>query len=177
MANSKYKSSSIFLSKCICYLASLLSVAIVLTLVLPSFLGTSPSLRIIDKKDDAKIPVNITTAVDSIGTRPREPFTDLKLAYDHWDSEVGCSRFRDKFRRWTVNKMAVQQTDNGDCSNFKLDHVSVHVKMVMWIPDNLDGLYECRCELNCLWTRNEALADRADVGLYQFYGPPETVRL
>ncbi|KAF3337711.1 alpha-(1,4)-fucosyltransferase [Carex littledalei] len=174
MANSKYKSYPIFSSQCISYLASLLAVAIVLTLVLPSFLGTSPSLRIIDKKDDAKIPVNITTAVDSIGTRPREPFTDLKLAYDHWDSEVGCSRFRDKFRRWKVNKTAVQQTDSGDCSKLKLDHVSVHVKMVMWIPDYLDGLYECRCGLSCLWTRNEALADRADVGLYQFYSPPET---
>ncbi|KAJ4756650.1 hypothetical protein LUZ62_091055 [Rhynchospora pubera] len=174
MANAKSNSSpSIFSSNQIYYLAPILAVATALTIFLPSFLGSFPSLHFSGKKDSL---VNITTAVDSIGTRPREPFSDLKPAYDRWDSEVGCSQFRDKFRKWKVNNTAVQQINSGGCSEFKLDHVSVLVKQVMWIPDILDGLYECRCGLSCLWSRNDALADHADVDLYQFFGPPETKR-
>jgi hypothetical protein len=62
----------------------------------------------------------------------------------------------------------------GDCSRLKLDHVSVLVMKDTWIPDILDGLYECQCRLSCLWTRNDALADQHDVVLYQNVHPPET---
>ncbi|XP_078173101.1 alpha-(1,4)-fucosyltransferase-like [Carex rostrata] len=176
MADTKSTSSSIFSTNHIYYLAPLLAIAIALTLFLPSFLSSSPSpsLQVSDKEDDTEIPINITTVIDSIGTRPREAFADLKQAYDRWDSEIGCSRFRDKFRRWKVNESAVQQADGGDCSEFKLDHVSVWAKAVSWVPEALDGLYECRCGLSCLWTQNEVLADKHDVDLYEAYGPPET---
>ncbi|KAJ4814148.1 hypothetical protein LUZ62_026714 [Rhynchospora pubera] len=180
MANSNSNPSSIFSSNHIYYLAPLLTVAIALTLFLPSFLGSSPppspspSLPISDKEDNTEIPINITTAVDSIGTRQREPFSDLKLAYDRWDSEVGCSQFREKFRRWKVNASVVQPADAVGCSELKLDHVSVWAKAVSWVPDILDGLYECRCGLSCLWTQNEVLAHPADVEFYQALGPPET---
>jgi alpha-1,4-fucosyltransferase len=157
------------------YLAPLFSVAIVLTIFLPSFLSLPLSSQISNRDDDTDIPVNITTAVDSIGTRQKEAFSKLTLAYDRWDSEIGCSRFRDKFRRWKVNESAVQQNDGRDYSQLKLDHISVRVVQDTWIPDILDGLYECRCGLSCLWTQNEALADQPDVLLYQIFHPPETV--
>ncbi|KAJ4756651.1 hypothetical protein LUZ62_091056 [Rhynchospora pubera] len=176
MANSKYRSSSFSSSNRIYYLAPLLAIAIALFLFLPSLIGTSPSpsLQIFDKEKNIEVPINITTAVDSIGTRPREPFSDLKSAFHRWDSEVSCTRFRDKLRRLKVDESAVQQTKGGDCSELKLDHVSVWAKVPGWVPDILDGLYECRCGLSCLWTRNEVLADPADVELYQFYAPPDT---
>jgi hypothetical protein len=181
MANSKSSSStSIFSTNHVYYLAPLLAVAIALTLFLPSFLGSSsssPPLQVSEKEYDIEIPINVTTAVDSIGARQKERFVDLKLAFDRWDSEVGCPRFRDKFRRWKVNETAVQQADNRDCPKFKLNHVTVWAKAVSWVPDVLDGLYECRCGLNCLWSQSDVLADQPDVELYQAYDPPQTVRL
>jgi alpha-1,4-fucosyltransferase len=180
MADSKSNSSnSIFSTNHIYYLAPLLAVAIALTIFLPSFLGSSssPSLQLSEKEDNIENPVNITTAVDSIGTRQKEPFAELRPAFDRWDSEVGCPRFRDKFRRWKVNETAVQQADSRDCPKFKLKHVTVWAKAVSWVPDVLDGLYECRCGLSCLWSQSDVLADRPDVEVYQAYGPPQTVRL
>jgi alpha-1,4-fucosyltransferase len=175
MANSTSNSSASFCSsKHIYYLAPLISIAIVLAIFLPSFLGLPLSFQISNREEDTEIPLNITTAIDSIGTREKEAFSELKPAYDRWDSEIGCSRFRDKFRRWKVNESAVQKTDGGDCSRLKLDHVSVLVMKDTWIPVILDGLYECQCRLSCLWTRNDALADQPDVVLYQNVHPPET---
>jgi hypothetical protein len=175
MANSTSNSSaSILSSKHIYYLAPLIAIAIALAIFLPSFPGLPLSFRISNREDDTEIPLNITTAVDSIGARQKEAFSDIKPAYDRWDSEIGCSRFRDKFRRWKVNESAVQQADGGDCSRLKIDHVSVLVMQVTWIPDILDGLYECQCGLSCMWTRNDALADQPDVVLYQYVRPPET---
>jgi hypothetical protein len=134
MANSTSDSSaSILSSKHIYYLAPLIAIAIALTIFLPSFPGLPLSFRISNREDDTNIPLNIMTAVDSIGTRQKEAFSDIKPAYDRWDSEIGCSRFRDKFRRWKVNESAVQQTGGGDCSRLKLDHVSVLVMQVTWI--------------------------------------------
>jgi alpha-1,4-fucosyltransferase len=175
MANSTSNSSaSILSSNRIYYLAPLIAVVIALAIFLPSFLGLPLSFRNSNREDDIEIPVDIMTAVDSIGTRQKEAFSELKPAYERWDSEIGCSRFRGKFKRWKVNESAVQQADGGDCSQLKLDHVSVLVKEMTWIPDILDGLYECRCGLSCLWTRNVALADQPDVVLYQSVRPPET---
>jgi hypothetical protein len=114
---------------------------------------------------DTPAPV-ILTAVDSIGSRPKESFSDLIPVYDRWDQEIGCDRFRTKFKGWKVNASAVQEIDRYDCSMLKMSHASVHVKISSWLPDILEGLYLCRCGLSCLWTRNEALADKADVWLW-----------
>ncbi|KAJ3675194.1 hypothetical protein LUZ60_004236 [Juncus effusus] len=179
MANSNSNSNSIFSSNHIYYLAPLLATAIALTLFLPSFLGSSNSVSpIAESKNDTRINksivINITTAVDSIGTRQKENFSDLKPVFQKWDSEIGCIKFKNKFAGWTVNDSAVQKMDGGDCSEYKLDHVSVWARAVSWIPEVLDGLYECNCGLTCLWSRNEALADNADVEFYQALPPPET---
>ncbi|KAF0935233.1 hypothetical protein E2562_031269 [Oryza meyeriana var. granulata] len=41
---------------------------------------------------------------------------------------------------------------------------AVAVRGVTWVPDILDGVYQCRCGMTCLWSRNEeALADAPDV--------------
>ncbi|KAJ1696338.1 hypothetical protein LUZ63_004850 [Rhynchospora breviuscula] len=111
-------------------------------------------------------PPVILTAVDSVGSRPKETFSDLITTFDRWDQEVGCDRFQEKFKGWTVNASAVQEIDRYECSELKMSHASVYVKLASWVPDILDGLYQCRCGLSCLWTRNEALADKADVWLW-----------
>ncbi|KAJ4814146.1 hypothetical protein LUZ62_026712 [Rhynchospora pubera] len=108
----------------------------------------------------------ILTAVDSIGSRPTETFSDLIPVFDRWDREVGCDRFQAKFKDWKVNASAVQDIDRYNCSELKMSHASVHVKISSWVPDIMEGLYLCRCGLSCLWTRNEALADKADVWLW-----------
>ncbi|XP_072950402.1 alpha-(1,4)-fucosyltransferase-like [Typha angustifolia] len=115
----------------------------------------------------------IATAVDSIGSRPSDPFADLLPAFDRWDAEVGCAKFREKFKGWKVNASAVQG-GAVECDKLVLGHVSVAVTWVTWVPDILDGLYSCSCGLNCLWSRNRALVDKADVWLSETIPPPKT---
>nr|CAD1836854.1 unnamed protein product [Ananas comosus var. bracteatus] len=45
---------------------------------------------------------------------------------------------------------------------------------VTWVPDILDGVYECRCGLSCVWSRNVAVVDEVDVTLWESFKPPKT---
>lgn len=107
---------------------------------------------------------------------PHFPFTDLIAAFKSWDAEIGCPRFRDKYKDWTANSSAVQDFDGGgECDGIGMRHVSVLVKGWTWVPDNLDNLYSCRCGLSCLWTKSRVLADRPDALLFESVMPPSTV--
>ena len=69
-------------------------------------------------------------------------------------------------------------SDYSDCNNdLKLRHASVLVKGWTWIPDNLDNLYSCRCELSCLWTKSPVLADKPEALLFETTTPPIQVGL
>jgi hypothetical protein len=159
------------------YLIPILGFALLCTLFLFSNLDFSSYSVSLFTDNSASSPVITTkavstpaqvvhTAVDSIGSRAKEPFSDLISVFDRWDREVGCDRFQEKFKGWKVNASAVQEMDRYECSQLKMSHASVYVKLASWVPDILDGLYLCRCGLSCLWTRNEALADKADVWLW-----------
>lgn len=159
------------------YLAPILGFALLCTLFLFSNLDfstysvspasdSSVSSPVITTKDLSNPSPVVLTAIDSIGSRPKETFSDLITTFDRWDKEVGCDRFQAKFKGWKVNASAVQEIDRHDCSELKMSHTSVYVKLASWVPDILDGLYQCRCGLSCLWTRNEALADKADLWLW-----------
>ncbi|GAB4844806.1 Alpha-(1,4)-fucosyltransferase [Ancistrocladus abbreviatus] len=109
----------------------------------------------------------------SIKSQP-DPFTDLLGAFRKWDSQVGCSSFREKHRGLATNGSGYLQSFDGGlgCNGLKLEHVSVLVKGWTWIPDNLDNLYSCRCGLSCLWTKSSVLADKPDALLFETTPPP-----
>ncbi|KAI3919235.1 hypothetical protein MKW92_012803 [Papaver armeniacum] len=106
--------------------------------------------------------------------RTIDPFVDLVGAFKKWDSEVGCSQFREKHKFVGNRSTSCLQNVNGeiDCKALKMNHVSVLVKGWTWIPDNLDNLYSCRCGLTCLWTKSSVLADKPDVLLFETTTPP-----
>lgn len=106
--------------------------------------------------------------------RTVDPFVDLVGAFKKWDSEVGCSQFREKHKFVRNRSTSCLQNVNGeiDCKALKMNHVSVLVKGWTWIPDNLDNLYSCRCGLTCLWTKSSVLADKPDVLLFETTTPP-----
>ncbi|XP_065008567.1 alpha-(1,4)-fucosyltransferase-like [Musa acuminata AAA Group] len=104
---------------------------------------------------------------------PKSPFTDLAAAFELWDSQVGCDRFRSAHARWAANASAIQ-ADGGDCAAVGMDHVSVLVKGWTWIPDSMDNLYSCRCGKTCLWTKSRVLADHPDAILFESATPPLT---
>ncbi|KAJ3675193.1 hypothetical protein LUZ60_004235 [Juncus effusus] len=171
ISNSNAKLSSNF-TYIFCFV---LTIGLIIAIfVFPSldFSSLSPPVS----NSDTQKTTNIKTALDSIGTRPKDSFSDLTSAFKKWDWEIGCGTFKEKFKGWKVNESAVQETDGGDCSATKMDYVSVWVKAHSWIPDVLDGLYDCKCGVRCLWTQNEVLADQADVWFYQSSAPPETRR-
>ncbi|XP_050212304.1 alpha-(1,4)-fucosyltransferase [Mercurialis annua] len=106
-----------------------------------------------------------------------EPFVDLFSAFKKWDSQVGCDRFREKYKSFINNGSAVssslQEFGGSDCGDeVKMRHVSVLVKGWTWIPDNLDNLYSCPCGLTCLWTKSSVLADTPDALLFETSTPP-----
>lgn len=118
----------------------------------------------------------VRTAVDTLGSRPAEQFTGLRDAYARWDAAVGCAAFAEKFQSWTPDKSALQDPEAAPCGLLRLPHVAVAVRSVTWVPDILDGVYQCRCGITCVWNRNEeALADAPDVVLYESWHPPATV--
>uniref|UniRef100_A0A0D3HRX1 Fucosyltransferase n=1 Tax=Oryza barthii TaxID=65489 RepID=A0A0D3HRX1_9ORYZ len=41
-----------------------------------------------------------------------------------------------------------------------------------WIPDALDGVYTCRCEVSCVWSKSAAAVDRPDALLFEGATPP-----
>ncbi|RRT78521.1 hypothetical protein B296_00007983 [Ensete ventricosum] len=117
-------------------------------------------------------PIPIPTS--SVRVRgPKSPFTDLAAAFELWDSQVGCDRFRSAHARWVANASAIQ-ADGGDCAAVGMGHVSVLVKGWTWIPDSMNNLYSCRCEMTCLWTKSPVLADHPDAMLFESATPPLT---
>ncbi|XP_059630905.1 alpha-(1,4)-fucosyltransferase-like [Cornus florida] len=107
-----------------------------------------------------------------------DPFRDLLGAFKKWDSQVGCSLFREKHKELLRNESSsssssLQDVDGElECSELKMSHVSVLVKGWTWIPDNLDNLYPCRCGTSCLWTKSSILADKPDALLFETTTPP-----
>ncbi|KAA8538638.1 hypothetical protein F0562_028168 [Nyssa sinensis] len=110
-----------------------------------------------------------------------DPFRDLLGAFKKWDSQVGCSQFREKhqeLKNGSSSSSSLQDVDGElDCRKLKINHVSVLVKGWTWIPNNLDNLYPCRCGLSCLWTKSSVLADKPDVFLFETTTPPLQVAI
>lgn len=111
-----------------------------------------------------------------------EAFADLAAAFRKWDSQVGCSRFKEKHGEIKQNKSkgpsSLQEIGGeSECGDLKLNHVSVLVRGWTWIPDNLGNLYSCRCGLSCLWTKSSVLADKPDALLFETTTPPIRVGL
>eukprot|EP00252_Welwitschia_mirabilis_P012321 TRINITY_DN2733_c0_g1_i2.p1 TRINITY_DN2733_c0_g1~~TRINITY_DN2733_c0_g1_i2.p1 ORF type:complete len:290 (+),score=37.89 TRINITY_DN2733_c0_g1_i2:287-1156(+) len=130
-------------------------------LVLSGFLGLPTSYSVLS---------SVQKFQDS--SKTFEPFTDVVGAFRKWDTQVGCSAFRDKYERIPSNNTSLQEMDSISCSSLKQKHVSVLVKGWTWIPDNLNNLYSCRCGLSCLWTKSEVLADQPDAHLFETQTPP-----
>ncbi|XP_028782067.1 alpha-(1,4)-fucosyltransferase [Neltuma alba] len=111
-----------------------------------------------------------------------EAFSDLVDAFRKWDSQVGCSRFKERYdgarRNKSMGPSSLQEI-GGDskCEGLKLNHVSVLVKGWTWIPDNLDNLYPCQCGLSCLWTKSPVVADKPDALLFETTSPPIVRRM
>ncbi|KAL8138213.1 hypothetical protein V2J09_004214 [Rumex salicifolius] len=109
-------------------------------------------------------------------SNPPDPFTNLLDAFKKWDSQVGCSRFREKHSALPTNgSSSLQGFDarrGSECDGLKLGFVSILVKGWTWIPDNLDNLYSCDCGLSCLWTKSDVLADKPDALLFETTTPP-----
>ncbi|KAG1369865.1 alpha-(1,4)-fucosyltransferase [Cocos nucifera] len=155
------------------YLAPMLASAALLLLLLTGFLEF-PSLS--SPIPSSPSTISYSAVTDSVGSRPKEPFTDLAAAFARWDSAVGCARFRERYKGWTANVSAIQKVDGGDCTALGMDHVSVLVKGWTWIPDNMDNLYSCRCGMTCLWTKSKVLADKPDALLFENVMPPRRRR-
>ena len=108
-----------------------------------------------------------------------DPFRDLLGAFKKWDSQVGCSSFRETHKGLIKNGSSSLQDVDGDldCGVLQMRHVEILVKGWTWIPDNLDNLYSCRCGLSCLWTKSSILADKPDALLFETTTPPLQVLL
>ncbi|XP_054802664.1 alpha-(1,4)-fucosyltransferase-like [Prosopis cineraria] len=120
---------------------------------------------------------SLNDPITSETTASPEAFSDLAGAFRKWDSQVGCSTFKERYDETKPNKStgpSPLQEIGGDskCEGLKLNHVSVLVKGWTWIPDNLDNLYSCRCGLSCLWTKSLVLADKPDALLFETTSPP-----
>ena len=124
------------------------------------------------------------TALDSVGSRDRDPFTSLLEAFNAWDAAVGCPRIRAKLAAAELpaaNATASAAITGGAawggarCEELKTRHVGVLVKGWTWIPDALDGVYSCRCGVSCVWSKSAAAVDRPDALLYEGATPPPQV--
>ncbi|KAL4183442.1 hypothetical protein AMTRI_Chr11g98260 [Amborella trichopoda] len=103
-------------------------------------------------------------------------FTDMLGAFKKWDSRVGCAQFTQKYKDWSWHNSSMQDPHAMKCGDLKMGHVSILVKGWTWIPDNLDGMYSCRCGLTCLWTKSPVLADKPDAFLFETTTPPSRRR-
>ncbi|XP_078150396.1 alpha-(1,4)-fucosyltransferase-like [Carex rostrata] len=164
------------------YLAPMLASALLLVFLLSGYLefpSLSSSLPLSPTLSLSN-PNRISTAVDSIGSRTSDPFTELLPAFSEWDSRVGCDNFKRKFESWKVNSSAIQETDIQYCSTWQKEghsrHVSVLVKSWTWIPDNLEGIYSCGCGLSCAWSKSPVVVDRPDALLFESAMPPRIRR-
>ncbi|KAF0908452.1 hypothetical protein E2562_025419 [Oryza meyeriana var. granulata] len=113
-------------------------------------------------------------ALDTLGLRSSEQFMALHDA--RWDAAVGCPAFAEKHRSWSPDPAALQEPEVAPCGELRFPHVALAVRGVTWVTDILDGVYQCRCGMTCLWSHNEeALADTPDIVLYEIWPPPNTV--
>nr|CAB3459509.1 unnamed protein product [Digitaria exilis] len=126
------------------------------------------------------------TALDSVGSRDRDPFTSLLEAFNAWDVAVGCPRIRAKLTaaeelpgaNATAQVSASAAITGGAawrgarCEDLATRHVGVLVKGWTWIPDALDGVYTCRCGVSCIWSKSAAAVDRPDALLFEGATPP-----
>ncbi|KAL6906139.1 hypothetical protein ACP4OV_003740 [Aristida adscensionis] len=121
------------------------------------------------------------TALDAVGSRESDPFTDLLAAFRDWDAAVGCPRIRAKLAAANATAAtaaaAASLTGGAEwrgaaCEELKTRHVGVLVKGWTWIPDALDGVYTCRCGLSCVWSKSAAAVDRPDALLFEGATPP-----
>lgn len=179
------------------YVAPMLASAAILLLLLsgyfelPSISTPAPLLA-----GAARFP----TALDSVGSRDRDPFTSLLEAFASWDAAVGCPRVRAKLAaaglglgpglplpsasasasaNGTAEDPAAASVSGGAawrgaarCEDLAARHVGVLVKGWTWIPDALDGVYTCRCGVSCVWSKSAAAVDRPDALLFEGATPP-----
>ncbi|KAJ9564942.1 hypothetical protein OSB04_000908 [Centaurea solstitialis] len=117
------------------------------------------------------------TQSQQLGSDPPDPFQHLLGAFRRWDSQVGCSNFRER-HVGLVNSSSSSslQVGNGECSELKMNHVGILVKGWTWIPDNLDNLYTCGCGFTCLWTKSSILVDKPDALFFETSTPPSRRR-
>jgi alpha-1,4-fucosyltransferase len=182
------------------YVAPMLASAAILLLLLsgyfelPSISTPAPLLA-----GAARFP----TALDSVGSRDRDPFTSLLEAFASWDAAVGCPRVRAKLAaaglglgpglplpsasasasaNGTAEDPAAASVSGGAawrgaarCEDLAARHVGVLVKGWTWIPDALDGVYTCRCGVSCVWSKSAAAVDRPDALLFEGATPPPQV--
>ncbi|KAK9049174.1 hypothetical protein SSX86_031857, partial [Deinandra increscens subsp. villosa] len=124
------------------------------------------------------IPTSQTQTQSQLQSHPRsdrEPFQQLLGAFRKWDSQVGCSNFKQKHlvkRGSNLSSLQVGFGGEDQCGELKMNHVGVLIKGWTWIPDNLDDLYPCRCGLSCLWTKSSVLLDKPDALFYETTTPP-----
>ena len=128
------------------------------------------------------------TALDSVCSRDRGPFTSILKAFNAWDASVGCPRIRPKLNAAeppatiATAEASASAAITGDaawggarCEELKMRHVGMLVKGWTWIPDALDGVYSCRCGVSCVWSKSAAAVDRPDALLYEGATPPPQV--
>ncbi|KAJ3671450.1 hypothetical protein LUZ60_007529 [Juncus effusus] len=144
---------------------------IVSSLLLLLLLSISPSFPTLSSPLPLSLSTPIPTALDSIGSRPKDPFTDLLPAFSDWDAQIGCWKFGKKFENWTVDESALQKGNEG-CEGKRRRHVRVLVKGWTWIPDNLDGIYSCGCGLSCTWSKSRVVVDTPDALFFENSMPP-----
>ena len=106
------------------------------------------------------------TALDSVCSRDRGPFTSILKAFNAWDASVGCPRIRAKLNAAeppatiATAEASASAAITGDaawggarCEELKMRHVGMLVKGWTWIPDVLDGVYSCCCGVSCIQWR------------------------
>ncbi|CAN6357770.1 unnamed protein product [Urochloa humidicola] len=161
----------------------LVSAAILLLLLsgyfeLPSISSLSTPAPILPGAGATRFP----TALDTVGSRERDPFTSLLEAFNAWDAAVGCPRIRAKLAADPVANATAASASaaitggaawgGARCEDLATRHVGVLVKGWTWIPDALDGVYTCRCGVSCIWSKSAAAVDRPDALLFEGATPP-----
>lgn len=139
--------------------------------VLAVCLLSSPDLRdVLHLNDRSAVP---TFMPYEDGLALNHSFTHLLDAYKQWDAHVGCARFREKETpRIILPNPSLQDPDAISCGSMLLQHVAVLVKDWRWLPNNLENLYSCGCDLTCMWTKSEVLAGNPDALLFETANPP-----
>ncbi|KAJ1264982.1 hypothetical protein BS78_08G042300 [Paspalum vaginatum] len=163
------------------YVAPMLASAAILLLLLSGYFEL-PSISSLSPTTPAPLLAGSTrfpTALDSVGSRDRDPFTSLLEAFNSWDAAVGCPRIRAKLAANATGAAEPPASITGGaawatvtCGDLATRHVGVLVKGWTWIPDALDGVYTCRCGVSCVWSKSAAAVDRPDVLLFEGATPP-----